>query len=326
VRNSRLIAGGAILAVAAIGLSAAWAVKHKRKPVPKPAAVSKVFEGPEVTLTGRLDPQTTEQVDAPIAGILDAWFIDVGQEVYEDQLVGRIRNADLDAALQSAQTAVDRAQIRVSQIDAQAVSAKLEISRITAEQIRVKDDLERLEKLYQRYKNLYDVGALPRLTFEKTDADYKSAKAAAANHETAAKDAEAKAAAIERDSEQAKADVDEKTAALEKAKEAVEDADLHSPADGIVSERNVHQGDKVEESAKNLMTIATDLTKLAVSLMPDAPVLARIHAGQHAFVRVADAELPGEVHEVRGTEVIVTFTSPEPITKLGAAAQVRIVF
>jgi hypothetical protein len=74
------------------------------------------------------------------------------------------------------------------------------------------------------------------------------------------------------------------------------------------------------------MTIAADLTKLAVSLTPEARVLARIRAGQHAFVRVSDAELAGEVHEARGTEAIVYFTSAEPIVKLGTAAQVRIVF
>jgi hypothetical protein len=93
----------------------------------------------------------------------------------------------------------------------------------------------------------------------------------------------------------------------------------------VVLTRAIHQGDKVEESAA-LMTIATQLTKLAVSLTPDPPVLARIKAGQHAFVRLDADELPGEVHEVRGGEVIVQFTLHEPVMKLGTAAQVRIVF
>jgi multidrug resistance efflux pump len=327
VRKSRLIAGGAILAVAAIGLLLAWRVKHRQKPAPaKIAAVSAIFEGPEITLTGRLQAQMTEQVDAPVAGVLDAWFVDIGAEVYEDQLVGRIRNADLEAALQSAQAAFDRAEIRIAQFDAQAVSAKLEVSRTTADQIRTRDELDRFEKLYQRYKNLFEVGALPRLTFEKTEADYKSAKTEAAKRDESAKDAQEKAAAINRDSEEAKRAFDQKTTALAKAKDDIATCDLHSPADGIVLTRNVHQGDKVEESAKDLLTIATELTKLAVSVTPDPPVLARIRAGQHAFVRLSDIEIPGEVHEAHGPEVIVEFTSPEAIATLGTAAQVRIVF
>jgi multidrug resistance efflux pump len=326
VRKSGLIAGGAIVAVAAIGLSIGWVVKHRRKPPPvKPVAISTVFEGPEITLTGALQAQSIEPVEAPVAGILDAWFVDVGGEVYEDQLVGRIRNADLDVALQNAQAAIDRAEVRIAQIDAQAVSAKLEISRTDADQIRAHNELDRIEKVYQRYKNLFEVGALPRLTFEKTEADYKSAQTEAATRDAAAKDAQAKAAALDRDSEEAKRGLTERTAALEKAKEAVAECELHSPADGVVLTRDIHQGDKVEES-NTVMTVAAELTKLAVSLTPEPRVLARIRAGQHAFVRGADAELAGEVHEIRGADVIVWFTAPEAVTKLGTAAQVRIVF
>jgi hypothetical protein len=52
----------------------------------------------------------------------------------------------------------------------------------------------------------------------------------------------------------------------------------------------------------------------------------RIHAGQHAFVRLANGEFPGEVHEVHDAEVIIYFESPEAVTALGTAAQVRIIF
>jgi multidrug resistance efflux pump len=320
------IAGGAIVAVAAIGFSLGWVVKHRPSPAPaKPITAPAIFDGPEITLTGALQPQTTEQVSAPVAGILDQWFVDVGAEAYEDQMVGRIRNAALEVALESTQAAADRAEVRIGEIDAKVVSVKLEISRTDADKVRAHNELDRIEKLYQRYKNLYAVGALPRLTFEKTEAEYKFAKTEAANRDAVWKDAQYRAEALDRDTEEAKRALAEKAAALEKAKEAVEECDLHSPGDGVVLTRSVHQGEKVE--AKDaVMTIATELTKLAVSLKPEAHVLTRIRAGQHAFVRVSDAELPGEVHEIRGTEVIVTFASPEPIMKLGTAAQVRIVF
>jgi multidrug resistance efflux pump len=327
VRNLRWIAPSAILAVTALGLLIGWRVKLKQKPSPRPAlAISTIFQGPEVTLTGRLQSRTAEQVDAPIAGILDAWFVEIGHEVYEDQLVGRIRNADLDAAVQSAQVALDRAELKIAQSDAQAMNTRLEISRTAADQIRARNELDRIEKIYQRQKNLMEAGAIARLTFEKTEADFNAAKAEAATRDASAEDAQEKGAALQHDSEESKRTLTELTAALAKAKEAVAQGDLHSPADGIVITSNVHQGDKVEESAEALLTIATDLTKLAVSLTPDPPALARIKAGQHAFVRMSDAECPGQVSEVRGQEVIVEFTSPTPVTQLGTAAQVRIIF
>jgi multidrug efflux pump subunit AcrA (membrane-fusion protein) len=223
VRKSWLIAGGAIIAVAAIGLLIERVVvRHRTKPVPvKPVVALAIFQGPEITLTGALQAQSTEQVEAPVAGILDAWFVDVGAEVYEDQLVGRIRNADLDAALQSAQAAADRVDLRIAQLDADALSAKLEISRTDADKIRAHNELDRVEKLYERYKNLFEVGALPRLTFEKTEADYKSAKTETATRDAASKDAQDKASAIDHDSEEAKKALADRTAALEKAKAAV---------------------------------------------------------------------------------------------------------
>lgn len=326
MRKSGLVAGGALAAVTAAGLGIGWAVVRGRKPVPAKAVVPTIFQGPEITLTGRLQARVTERVDAPIAGTLDAWFVEEGQEVYEDQLVGRIRNADLDNAVQQARSAVDRAEVRIAQLDAQAANARLEVSRTTADQIRARNELERIEKVYQRYKGLMDAGAIARLTFEKTQTDYNAAKTEAENRERSAKEAQDKGSALQQDSEEARSTLAEQTAALAKAKDAVAEGDLHSPGDGVVLARNVHQGDQVEESAQGLLTIATELNDLAVSLTPDPPVLARIRAGQRAFVRVGDTESPGEVREIRGAEVLVDFTSAAPITKLGTAAQVRIVF
>ena len=80
--------------------------------------------------------------------------------------------------------------MQIAQLDAQAVSAKLEISRTEADQVRAHNELDRIEKVYERYKNLIEVGALPRLTFEKTEADYKSAKGEAATRDAASKGAQ----------------------------------------------------------------------------------------------------------------------------------------
>jgi multidrug resistance efflux pump len=328
VPKSGLAVGGGLLAVVVIGLVVGLVgLNHFRRTAPgkPPAPAPKVIDSPEITLTGRLQARTIERVHSHIAGILDAWYVDVGQEVYQDQLVGRIRNADLDNAVQTAQAALDRAEVQIAQLEAQVAAARLEASRTTAEQSRARNELDRIEKIYVRYKNLMDSGAIARLTFEKTETEYHAAEKDAANRDAAVKEAADKLAALERDLEEARRAVADQTAAIAKAKDAAADGDLRSPADGVVLERMVHQGDRVEDLA-DLMTVATDLTKLAVSVTPEPAVLARIHTGQHAFVRISNVELPGEVHEMHGAEVIVEFTSPEPITKLGGAAQVRMVF
>jgi multidrug resistance efflux pump len=315
--TTKIIAASATVVVA-LGLLLGWRLRHKPKPVAaKP--VAQVVLAPEITLTGRLQPQTTEQVEVPVAGYLDAWFVEEGQEVYEGQLLGRIRNPDLDKAVQKAQAAVDLAEVHIAQLTAQATGVQLEISRTAADQVRARSELDRIEKIYQRQNNLMEAKAIARLTFERTEADYNAAKTDASRRDASAKEALDKASALERDSEEAKIALASQTAALAQAKEATAAEDLHSLADGVVLTREIREGFPV-------IVIASDLTNLAVSLIPDASILARIHPGQHAFVRLSETELPAEVHEVRGTEVIVNFTNPTPITKFGAATQVRIVF
>lgn len=322
MRARLIIAAGVVVA---IGLAAGWFVFRKHRTPPAKTAAPAVFNEPELTLFGRIEAQDVEPVEAPIDGTLEAWFVNEGAEVFEDQLVGRIYNADLDDALQKAQARLDKAQLRVTQIEAAETASKLDVSRATADQTRAHNELDRIEKLYQRYKRLMEADALARLTWEKTEADYKSAKDEAAKDDAAADDAQKKAADLDRDSEDAKHALDDATAEVAKAKDAIAVCDLHSPADGVVDARNAHQGEHVEKG-KPLMTVAADLTKLTVTVAPGPQALARIKAGAHAFVRIGDQEIAGEVKEIRGTDVVVNFTTAEAATKPGAAAQVRIIF
>jgi hypothetical protein len=59
---------------------------------------------------------------------------------------------------------------------------------------------------------------------------------------------------------------------------------------------------------------------------PAPPALARIRPGQEALIQIAELPgvIPGKVKEVRGTQVIVEFTSPNPALRPGTTAQVRI--
>ena len=283
----------------------------------------------EVTLTGAFTAQIIEHVDAPVSGTLETWFVEPGQEVYEDQLLARIRNADLDAAVQKAQSQLEAAEARIAELESKAIGIRLEVSRAAADQIRARSELDRVEKTYLRQKMLMDAGATPRLAFEKAESDFKAASQEMSARNAAAKDAQAQADALAKESELSKQAVADRTADLQKSKQAVSDAELHSPDDGVLLSRRIQAGEKMETPEKDIAIVAGELTKLEATLRPDASTLARIHAGQHAFVRlpsVSDAEFPGEVAEIRGLEVIVRFTSTSPITKLNTAAQVRIVF
>jgi membrane fusion protein, multidrug efflux system len=318
VRRKWIIAASAVIVIA---IAATLIVIHKPKrvqaPPPPPAPVAT-----DITLTGRIEPRTLVTVAAPVEGIIDAYYLDVGQPVYKDQLLGRIRNSDLESSASNAQLALDKAQSRVTELNGRQLESKLEASRAEADQSRAQSDLARLKKEYERQKGLWEVGATPRLTFEKAEKDYKTAQNDAENLEKALTSEKEQNAKLTADLDAANAAVVEATKALESAKANINRGEIHSPEDGLIVARKGAPGESVDANSKDLFTIGTDLTQLQIIATGDT---SRIHQGQSATILMPD-EIPGTVREVQGNQVIVDFTSPVPITKLDLTAQVKIKF
>jgi HlyD family secretion protein len=328
--RTALIVGVGLLIVAGGAIALArWRIAHRPKPAPIAAAPAPVTQ---VTLTGRVEPRTVISVPAPIDGVLDKYFVEVDQEVFEGQLLGRIRNPKIEEAEQHALSDLDKAQAQVTTLEGEQLKARLEASRASADQSRAHNDVARLQKDYDRQQGLWAAGATPRLTWEKAQKDYNDAKAGVEKEDAAAQAAAGREAALGRDLESAHQAVTDATAAVERSKAAGAAAEMHSPVDGIVLERQELQGLAVDPSMKELLKIANDLTSLQVIATlntPDASALARIHAGQAATVQAPELSLDpiaGTVREVRGGVVIVDFTVPVAPPKLGEAAQVIIKF
>jgi HlyD family secretion protein len=327
--QGKWIALAGVLALAA-GAGIVIARRH-RVEAAKPSAtpVRPAVEAAEAVLSGRVQPRTILPVGAPAEGVLEAVFVEPGQEVYENQLLGRVHNASLDEAIRQAQASLDQAQGRIVTLNSDALAAKLESSRATAEQSRAQSEFDRLQKIYERQKGLWEAGATARLAFEKSKQDYDEAKAAVARLDDAAKLAAEREKSVAGDLENTNRAVAQSQQALERAKSNQGSAELHSPADGIVFARKAQPGDKVDPSIKDLIEIATQLTSMQISLAPDPLVLVRLRPGQKAKIHIPEItpdEIAGTVREVRGNEAIVDFTSPAPVMKLDLIAQVRITF
>jgi multidrug resistance efflux pump len=323
----------ALIAVVVVLIAAAGAFEFARwrtahKPKPAPVAAAPALPG-EVTFAGHVQPRTIVNVAPQLEGVLDTYFVELGQEIYQAQLLGRVRNPELDQAQKHGQSELDQAELRVTKLTGEQLAARLESSRAAADQARAHSEVERLQKNYDRQKGLWEAGATPRLAWEKAQKDYTDAKADIDRQDVAVKSAAEHEASIDRDLEAANHAVSDATTALEHARGGAGSAEIHSPVDGIVLARKELQGQRVDPSMTDLMQIATDLTSLQAVATPDASVLPRIHAGQAAAVRIPEVNpdpMNGTVREVRGADVIVDFTSPVAITKLDLAAQVMIKF
>jgi HlyD family secretion protein len=327
-RKWPLAVGVALLAAAGgAGYSWWWRGQHKppqpvaSRPVPVAAPVET-----EVSLLGKIQAKKVVDVAAPVDGILDQYLVDVGEEVFEGEVLARIKNTGLDAAAQTARSDAERAQSHVTDLEAQLIAARLEVSRARSDAIRAKADYERAEKAWQRQKMLLDAGATPRLTFEKSEKDYQNAKADYEGFQGTAQSAEDRVESLAKEIETAKAMVLAKSKDLDNADAQIAGGEVRSQVSGLVIARRGRAGDAVDQSMKDLLQIAVDLSALQVVVDSDARTVQQIRQGQPALIQIAEAvaAISGTVREIKAGQVFVDFTSPSPVIKPGLTAQVRI--
>jgi multidrug resistance efflux pump len=322
----------ALLSVAAVLAGAAGGALslRYRRPAPAPpvrAAGAAVLPANQVTLSGAIRPQHVVGVGAQVSGVIDAFLVDVGQDVYQGQVLARIGSQGLESSREAAASAVDHAQERVSRAEAAVAGARLEQSRADAEAQRARFAMDRAEAAFSRQQLLFSQGATPRLVYEKSQREYDSARTEFAVMDKAARaTADGVQNALQELASARKILADENRR-LEESQAAFEAADVHSPVDGLLVGRNGEVGKSAQEFGDNLFQIATDMYALEVALEPEPPVLRRIRPGQPALVLVPDLEsagIAGDVKEIKGTQVLVEFNSTIPAIRPGMLADVRL--
>jgi HlyD family secretion protein len=325
-----LLAGGASVVVLAGAGGYLWYSKARRtptQPTHKTQVERPILQGQtEVSLLGRIQAKNVVSVAAQIDGTIDSYLVDVGEEVFEGELLAHIKNAALDAAHQTAQVDAGRAQSHIGDLESQIISTRLEASRARSEAVRAKGEYERSEKDYHRQQVLIEAGATPRLAYEKAKKEFEYAKANYEGQDTLAQNAEDRVASLAKEIDSAKSDAAAKVKELDNSETQVASGEVRSPVNGLVVARRGQAGDPVDPTMKDLLQIAVDLSALEVAVDPDPRVLALVKQGQAALVQVAEAAsaIQGTVREIKAGRVFVDFTSPSPVIKPGLTAQVRI--
>ncbi|BDC49934.1 RND transporter [Bryobacterales bacterium F-183] len=280
----------------------------------------------EVSLPAKIQAQEAIPVASPIEGIIDELFVEVGADVYEGQLIARVRNGKLDSSLESATAEAEKLKTRVTNLEASIVAARLEASRAAADAARVRSEYERLDRNFQRQQMLLREGATPRLTFEKAEKDFKEIKTEYDSTSEVLKVAEERVSTLNRDLDAAKKLLDARNEELENAKEEAGQGEVKSPVDGMVVARKGAPGEPVSPAMPDFFVLAANLSALQAVVEPDPSFLPRIKPGQIATIHIAEStdEIPGLVREIKANQVLVDFVSPGPAVKPGLSAQVRI--
>jgi multidrug resistance efflux pump len=313
-----------------VGIVAGTLSLRKRSTAPPPAAPnagSLLIRRNEITLHGSVEPQHVVTVGAAVEGNIEVFLADVGEEVFEGQVLARIGSAGLETTREQAQTEAEHAQDQVTRAEASVNAARLESSRADAMAQRSRLEMDRAQKIYDRQATLHNAGATPRIVFEKAQAEFSAAQAGFETMDKAARAAhETMQAAMDRLAA-AKADAAQKAARLEESQAAFQAAEVRAPAAGTIVGRKGEVGKPAEEAGDQMFRIATDLYALEVRLEPKPEELARIHPGQEALVLLLDLPgtgLQGTVKEAKDGAVTVEFAGAIPGIKPGMRADVRL--
>jgi multidrug resistance efflux pump len=274
-----------------------------------------------------LQARSVIEVGVPVEGKIEAFHADAGDEVYEGQLLAQVRSQRLQTAEEAAMLDLERAQTRVNNLESTIAATRLEASRASADAMRVRADLDRASRLYQRQKMLLAEGATPRLVFEKAEREFQALQAASGNLDQVATQSEERVTSLTRELDGARKVLQDKAEELEGAKAELAAGDITSPVSGIVAGRRGQAGEDVNPTVKDLFRIATDLTVMEAVADAGSSDFARVKEGQEAFVALAESPdelLPGVVTKVADGRVTIEFRNPNPAIRPGLTAQVRI--
>jgi multidrug resistance efflux pump len=305
----------------------------RRKPAPAAAHKNEAGAQPafanEITLHGKIWPQHTIGVTSNVAGLVEAFLVEPGQDVYQGQVLARVGAQGLESAREAAAAALEYAQEQVTRAENGLAQARMEGSRSDAEEQRAQIMLDRLQKAYARQKTLYAEGATPRLTYEKAEADYNAAQKELDVMANAVRTSRERIQSAQNDVNAARKIVDTKRQELDAAQADVAAAEIRSPVDGFVVSRKGEVGKPADEFGEDFFRIATDLYALEVQLEPNEENMKRIIPGMPALVLILDLQsnaMEGRVKETRDKKAIVEFGSGNPAIRPGMMADVRLKF
>ena len=219
-----------------------------------------------LSLPGNLQPLYSASVFARTNGYIAKRFVDIGSNVKAGQILALISSPEVDQQLNQGRADVLQAE------------AALQQSRASLQQAQANLDLARITR--DRYAHLSGTRAVTQQSVDETDQTFnaRAADVAAANASIAVAGANLK-------SQQANV---QRLAQMQGFERVV------APFDGVITARNVEQGDLVNDGSNNgarsLFTIAQSNVLRVQVEVPQSAALS-IKAGQQATITVQ--ERPG---------------------------------
>lgn len=243
-----------------------------------------------VSASGKIQPKRSVNISAEMMGKVVNLRVNEGDYVKAGQPLLEIDPRNLDTQIQNREASLNRARSQLEQTKASVDNAKLA--------------LKQAEDNFRRAEDQWKASLLPREQYERAQNEVKRAATDLRGAEQSVKTQEQS--------------VKQEEANLENAKVDLNKVRLVSPINGIVTRRNIEEGETAVVGTMNnagtvLLTIA-DLSVIETEIEVDETDIPFIRIGQPVKVTIdaiPDKTFPGKVTEVGNS----------PIQVAGGAAQ-----
>lgn len=240
-----------------------------------------------VSASGKIQPNRLVNISADTAGRVVNLAVQEGQRVTRGQFLLQIDPKSLRTRVEGGAASLKAAEGSLSQLRQAVETAKVQ--------------LEQAQRTLARQRDLWKEGLTTRETLDRAESDAKTAESTLRERERQA-DAQGARLAQER-------------ASLESAQYDLSKVRIESPIDGIVTRRNIQEGETAMIGTMNnagtvLLTLA-DMSRIQAEVEVDETNIPQVALGQQATVTIdalPDRRFKGHVTEI-GNSPIQTATA-----------------
>ena len=276
-RKKKILIGVGVFLVLAIIAAANLTFKRSEGVTVNTEAVKKQNLEALVSASGKIQPTRSVNISADTMGRVTNLAVNEGDRVKRDQFLLQIDPRNLKTAVQRTEASLAAARSQMEQL------------RLLLDSARVA--VKQAEENLKRQQELWKGGLTTREMLERTEHDLKIKQADLRSQEQQVKTQELR--------------MQQESATAESARFDLSKVRIESPIDGIVTRRNIEEGETVVVGTMNnagtvLLTIA-DMSVIQAEVEVDETDIPTIQIGQRSKVTI-DA-LPGKTFTGKVTEI-----------------------
>src|SRR5438034_11583097 len=261
-----------------------------------------------------------------ISSTIKKFHVQRGAHVKKGQLLADLENKDLSAAAES--TKVDFEQADANYVTTVDASLPQQIQKAQLDAVAAKSNFEAQQKVYESRKELFQQGAIPRKDLDSAEVAFLQARSQ--NEQAQKQLTDLQRVGKEQVLKSAQGSRTSAEGRMKGAEAQLSYSEIHSPIDGVVTDRPLYEGD-LENANQPILTVMNTSRLIAEAHIPQSEA-AILKVGNPAELRISglEATIKGRVSLVSPAldpgsttiEVWVEASKPDPALKPGMSVEV----